>query len=44
MRGTTIGLKASIMGDVIIGEGMMIPPHTAILPKSRIYEISDLNK
>jgi hypothetical protein len=32
----TIGLKATIMGDVEIGEGAMIGPHEVILPKSRV--------
>jgi hypothetical protein len=32
----TIGLKATIMGDVEIGEGAVIAPHEVILPKSRI--------
>jgi acetyltransferase-like isoleucine patch superfamily enzyme len=32
----TIGLKATIMGDVEIGEGASIGPHEIILPKSRI--------
>lgn len=32
----TIGLKATIMGDVEIGEGASIGPHELILPKSRI--------
>ena len=32
----TIGLKATIMGDVEIGEGAVIGPHEVILPKSRI--------
>ena len=35
-RGATIGLKASIMGDVIIGENATITPHTVIMPKSRV--------
>lgn len=35
-KGATIGLKASIMGDVIIEDHVLIPAHTAILPKSRI--------
>ncbi len=35
-KGTTIGLKATIMGDVEIGEGAVIAPHEVILPKSRI--------
>ena len=32
----TIGMKATIMGDVEIGEGAVIAPHEVILPKSRI--------
>jgi acetyltransferase-like isoleucine patch superfamily enzyme len=32
----TIGLKATIMGDVEIGDDVMIGPHEVILPKSRI--------
>ena len=32
----TVGLKATIMGDVHIGEGAAIGPHEVILPKSRI--------
>jgi hypothetical protein len=32
----TVGLKATIMGDVEIGEGASIGPHEVILPKSRI--------
>ncbi|MBN2367196.1 MAG: hypothetical protein JXL67_13590 [Calditrichaeota bacterium] len=32
----TVGLKATIMGDVEIGEGAVIGPHEVILPKSRI--------
>lgn len=35
-KGATIGLKATIMGDVEIGEGATIAPHEIILPKSRI--------
>lgn len=35
-KGTTIGLKASVMGDVVIGENVMVTPHTVIMPKSRI--------
>ncbi len=34
--GVTVGLKATIMGDVEIGEGAAIGPHEVILPKSRI--------
>jgi hypothetical protein len=32
----TIGLKATIMGNVEIGEGAAVGPHEVILPKSRI--------
>lgn len=35
-KGTTVGLKATIMGDVEIGEGATIAPHEVIFPKSRI--------
>ncbi len=35
-KGTTVGLKATIMGDVQIGEGSVIAPHEVILPKSRL--------
>jgi acetyltransferase-like isoleucine patch superfamily enzyme len=31
-----IGLKATIMGDVVIGAQAQIGPHEAVLPKSRI--------
>lgn len=32
----TIGLKASLFGDVIVGEGALVKPHEAVLPKTRI--------
>ena len=35
-NGATVGLKATIMGDVEIGEKAAIGPHEVILPKSRI--------
>jgi acetyltransferase-like isoleucine patch superfamily enzyme len=35
-KGATIGIKATVMGDVEIGEGAIIAPHEVILPKSRI--------
>lgn len=35
-KGTTIGLKASVMGGVRVGENQMISPHTALLPKTEI--------
>lgn len=34
--GATVGIKATIMGDVEIGEGAMIGPHEVVMPKSRI--------
>lgn len=37
-KNTTIGLKASVMGDVVIGEGVMVAPHTVVLPKTRIAD------
>lgn len=33
---STIGIKATIMGDVEIGKNVVIAPHEVILPKSRI--------
>ncbi len=35
-KGATIGLKATIMGDVEIGENVVIKPHEVIFPKTRI--------
>lgn len=32
----TIGLRASLMGDVIIGEGAVVFPHEVVMPKSRV--------
>lgn len=37
-KGATIGLKASIMGDVVIGNKATITPHSIILPKTRIAD------
>ncbi len=37
-KGATIGLKASIMGDVIVGEKALVKPHTVLLPKTRILD------
>jgi hypothetical protein len=34
--GVTIGLKATIMGDVEIGDGAVIAPHEVVYPKARI--------
>ncbi len=35
-EGATIGLKASIMGDVVVGEKVTVKPHSILLPKTRI--------
>lgn len=35
-KGATLGLKATIMGDVEIGENAVVAPHEVIYPKSRI--------
>jgi hypothetical protein len=37
-KGTNIGLKSSIMGGAVIGENVMIKPHTAVLPKTEIKD------
>lgn len=35
-KGATLGLKATVMGDVEIGENAVIAPHEVVYPKSRI--------
>jgi acetyltransferase-like isoleucine patch superfamily enzyme len=35
-RGATIGLAATIMGDVEVGEGAVVLPHSVVLPGSRV--------
>lgn len=35
-RSATIGLRATIMGDVIIGDGARVLPNSVVLPKTRI--------
>lgn len=35
-KGTTVGLKASVMGGSQIGENVTIKPHTAVLPRTKI--------
>lgn len=37
-RGTTIGLKASVMGGAKIGDGCMIKPHSVVLPKATVAD------
>lgn len=35
----TIGLKASLFGDVIVGEGVLVKAHDVVMPKSRLTKI-----
>jgi acetyltransferase-like isoleucine patch superfamily enzyme len=35
-KGATIGLRASVMGDVIVGEKVTVKPHSILLPKTRL--------
>jgi len=35
-NGSTVGLKASIMGDVVVGEGAYVAPHAVVMPKTHI--------
>ncbi len=35
-KGANIGLKCSIMGNVVVGENVNVPPHAVLLPKTRI--------
>jgi len=39
-KGATIGLKASLFGDVVIGENAMVAPHSVVLPKTRVEDNS----
>lgn len=39
-KGASIGLKATIMADVIIGEKAVVKPHTAVLPKTQVPDQS----
>jgi acetyltransferase-like isoleucine patch superfamily enzyme len=34
--GATIGLRAMIMGDVVVGEGARVLPNSVVMPKTRI--------
>lgn len=34
--GVTIGLRATVMGDVVIGDGARVLPNSVVMPKSRI--------
>lgn len=37
-KGATVGLKASIMGDVVVGEKVTVKPHSILLPKTRLMK------
>ena len=37
----TIGLKASVFGDVIIGKGALVKAHEVVMPKSRIPGVEE---
>jgi hypothetical protein len=41
---TTIGLKASVMGNVTIGERCAIGPHVAVLPKTTLEDHQKITK
>ncbi len=42
-KGANLGLKSSIMGDVVIEEGAMVPPHEIVLPKT-VFKKGDKTK
>jgi hypothetical protein len=37
----TIGLKASLFGEVVIGRGVLVRPHEVVMPKSVIPDVED---
>jgi len=37
-KGSMIGLKASVMGDVVVGERALIKAHTVLMPKTRVAD------
>jgi len=39
-QGAVVGVKATVMGDVVIGKGVVVPPHAVVLPKTRLADIS----
>jgi hypothetical protein len=40
----TIGLKASLFGDVIVGKGALVKAHEVVMPKTRIPEAGPQSK
>ncbi len=37
----TIGLKASLFGDVVVGKGVLVKAHEVVLPKTRIPDVEE---
>lgn len=40
----TIGLKASLFGDVVVGKGALVKAHEVIMPKTRIPDVNPEEK
>jgi hypothetical protein len=40
----TIGLKASLFGDVVVGEGALVKAHEVVMPKTRIPDVDPEQK
>lgn len=36
----TVGLKASLFGDVVVGKGALVKAHEVVMPKSRIPDVT----
>jgi carbonic anhydrase/acetyltransferase-like protein (isoleucine patch superfamily) len=34
-----VGIKATVMGEVEIGEGTMVGPHEVVMPKARMAAV-----
>ena len=43
-KNVTVGLKASIMGDVVVEDGLVVAPHSVLLPKTRLKKEKHLSK
>lgn len=40
----TIGLKASLFGDVVVGKGALVKAHEVVMPKTRIPDVDPEQK
>jgi len=40
----TIGLKASLFGDVVVGKGALVKAHEVVMPKTRIPDVEDVKQ